>query len=166
MFGSFGWPSITGLLVLLFVIVLACARCSEANADEIKLSPYIELGQTVVNSSVTIGGIGVQVNNKWDVHAGLMGSGDIPDYGYQEQEFIFSASRIISPNWNFLGGEFRQRIGIAYMPDLQLVGPYNYRLGLMLDYDTIQIELGHYSSANINSENNKGVDFLSFRSLF
>lgn len=154
----------TATAVVFFLIVLVFALDAEAKEKE-GFIPYLELGTTVVHSTVRVGGAGVVLYKKWDVHVGVMGEGDTRKHGYQAQKVFYSFSRIVHPNWRVLGGELRPRIGIAYTPDFQLVGRRNYRLGLILHYSVFELEYFHYSSAGIN-DNNRGVDGLAVRALF
>lgn len=156
---------ITQILVGVFVLVLCLAGYRDVSAsDRQPLRSYIELGRTMINSQVSVGGFGVRAHGRWDFHAGLMGDGQSKE-GYQDQTFFWSVSRIFNPGWQVLFGcEIKPRIGIARTNHFSLVGDNNYRLGLLVACKKHEIEYFHYSSAGIN-DINSGVDGVSFRIL-
>ncbi len=150
----------TQIGVSLFIILGICALFAASSYAE--TYKYLELGHTGLHSQSTVGGAGVRLNGEWDFHVGLIGEGETDDGQVQEQVFFYSASRIVSPRWYVLGGEFKQRIGIARTKEFVLIGDNNYRLGLILHYRVFELEFFHYSSANINPINT-GVDGLTLR---
>jgi hypothetical protein len=126
-------------------------------------SPYIEINRSVINSETTIGGFGYRINNRWDISMHLIGQGWTKK-GEQEVTEMYSLTRVINPTWSVLGGAFYQRVGIAYSPNQQLIGSSNFRLGMGLRWDFVEVEWQHVSSADIH-ERNTGLDFIALRFL-
>jgi len=154
------------LLVGLFAVFAEDSKAAQRDyLLGVTAEPYLELGHTFANSQLTVGGAGLRLNDKWDIHVGLMGEGYVKNDNYQNQVFFYSISRVISPKWYVLGGEFKQRLGVAKTNDFILIGNNNYRLGLILNYRLVELEYFHYSSANINDVNT-GVDGVSLRVFF
>lgn len=145
------------LLVLCFVATLIVARKAEASTG-----PYIEYNRTMINSALTMGGIGYRTNNnKWDIALQYIGEGDTKN-GEQTAKPIISLSRIVNPPWSVLRGDYYMRLGLAHTPDNQLVGDTTYRLGIGLRWDFVEAELGHISSGDL-WKNNTGIDFVTLR---
>lgn len=145
---------LTKLIVIAFIVILILAAGS-AWADA-----KIALGQTVFNSHSTIGEIGYEWND-WEVNVGLIGAGSTKNGG-QDIVPTYSLSKLIKPDWRFLGGKNYYRIGVAYIDGSPLVGNTNFRLGVGLEYKHFAIEYMHYSSAGIHNTNT-GIDGLVLR---
>lgn len=149
----------TVIAVGVFLFILVASMWSEQAQAESR--PYVDLGKTVFNSSLTTGGVGVRVNDKWDFQVRSIGEGNTKN-GHQDQAFNFGVSRVVSPSWAVFGGEIKTGIGVVYSPGLQLVGPWNYRLRVILNYDICEFEFFHDSSAD-TFDPNTGVDSFLFR---
>jgi hypothetical protein len=156
----FGWKSKTMIGVVLFVGLLWSMRsCEIANAE-----PYIGLGHTVANSSVTSPELGYRFG-KYGVAIEATGEGRT-DKGEQGAYPILTAYRVIDPNWCKWGMCLKSAIGAAYTPNQKLVGPLNYRLELIIGLPSnAEIYIKHYSSAG-TFENNTGLDVVGVRFLF
>jgi hypothetical protein len=137
--------------ILAFIIVLILAS-QDAAADSVTIA----LGRTVLNSDSTYAEVGYEVDN-WEFTAGLIGAGQTKD-GWQSTVLTSSVSRIVRPNWCFLGGCNYYRIGIMAVHGSPLVGPLNFRLGIGMDYGVFKFEAGHTSSADL-FETNTGLDY-------
>lgn len=147
--------------VLLFIAVLVAALLSEQS----HAGPYIGIGKAAFNSHMTTGEAGYRFENNWDVQALLIGQGQTSN-GYQAATGALSVSHVIWPGWYALGGDYFMRLGAAYVKDSRLVGPIDYRLGVGLNYDVVELEVGHYSSGGI-FETNTGIDIAAtLRVLF
>jgi hypothetical protein len=156
----FGWKSKTMIGVVLFIALAWAMIASEkANAGS-----YIGLGHTVANSSVTMPEVGYRFGS-YGAAIEATGEGDT-DKGAQGAYPIFSAYRVIDPNWCAIGTCFKSAIGAAYTPNQRLVGPINYRLELILELPAgVEIYAKHYSSAG-TFENNTGLDAIGVRFVF
>lgn len=145
---------LTHWLVLAFIVVLILAAGS-AFADA-----RIALGHTAFNSSSPMAEVGYEWR-EWEASAGLIGSGWTKkgDTGLVK---TVSLSRLIRPDWTFLGGKNYYKLGLAYIDGSPLVGGTNFRLGIGLEYKVFQIEYLHYSSAGIH-ERNTGIDGVVLR---
>lgn len=144
----------TGIAVLVFIVILLLAAGS-AWAD-----PRIALGQTAFNSTNTIAEVGYEWR-EWEANLGLIGSGSTKN-GHQDLVKTYSISKLVRPDWKFLGAKNYYRIGVAYIDDSPLVGGTNFRLGVGLEYKVFQVEYVHYSSAGIH-ETNTGIDAVMLR---
>jgi len=144
----------TKVAVGVFLILLLLAANS-AFADV-----RIALGQTAFNSTNTVGEIGYEWRD-WEANVGLIGSGSTKN-GHSDEVWTYSVSKLVRPDWKFLGGKNYYRIGVAYIDDSPLVGGTNFRLGVGLEYKVFQIEYAHYSSAGIH-ETNTGIDAIMLR---
>lgn len=150
------------LLVLCFVATLILAKRAEADTRLPDTGIYIEYSRTMINSSLTMAGLGYRTNNnKWDVALQYIGEGDTKN-GEQTAEPIFSVSRIVNPPWVLARGQYFMRMGVAYTPDNKLVGDTTYRLGVGLRWDFVELEYGHISSGDL-WKNNTGIDFVTLR---
>jgi hypothetical protein len=136
--------------ILAFIIVLILAA-QDAYGD----SATIALGKTAFNSDSTYAEIGYEVRD-WEFNVGLIGAGETKD-GWQSTVLTYGVSKIVRPNWCFLGGCNYFRIGVAGVHGSPLVGPINFRLGIGMDYGVFKVEAFHYSSAGI-FEDNTGID--------
>lgn len=148
----------TWVFVILFIVVLVAARYAEA------AGPRIGLGFTVANSTLAYGEVGYEFDGGYEITAGQNGVGDTRN-GPQREVSIFSASRIVRPDWYFFGARNYYRIGVAYVHGSPLVGDTNFRLGVGLEWRHVQVEYFHYSSAGIHQPNT-GIDGLYFRLKF
>lgn len=146
-------------VAVFFVVIFASAYSPKSEALE--FDPYIDGGFNFNYSYLRTGGIGARFDDSWDVQLRATGEGSTKR-GYQERRYNYSASRVFKTHYMFLGGEFRPGIGIVASSGMQLVGPINYRLRLILNYVWVEFELAHDSSAKI-SKKNSGVDFFTFR---
>lgn len=144
----------TRIAVVIFIVVLLIAAGS-AWADA-----KIALGQTVFNSTNTVGEIGYEWRD-WEINAGLIGQGSTKN-GDTDTIAAYSISKLVKPDWKFLGGKNYYRIGIAYIDGSPLVGRTNFRLGVGIEYKVFQIEYVHYSSAGIH-ETNAGIDAIMLK---
>lgn len=146
--------------VLLFIIALMFAAYSEkANAGG-----YIGLGGSTFNSHSRLGEAGYRFENNWDAQVMIIGSGDNKN-GPQGETYITSVSHLIYPQWNIGPANFFMRLGVAYVNKSNLVGPWNFRLGLGFDFDLFELEMGHVSSAGVWSPNT-GIDSVVLRAKF
>ena len=144
----------TSAAVLLFIVVLLFAA-SNAFADA-----KIALGKTAFNSSNTVGEIGWEFRD-WEITAGLIGEGETKR-GDQGVVPVYSFSKLVKPDWSFLGAKNYYRIGVAYVDGSPLVGNTNFRLGVGLAWKVASIEYVHYSSAGIH-DTNTGIDIIMLR---
>jgi len=144
----------TKIAVLTFIVVLLLAANS-AFADV-----RIALGQTAFNSTNTVGEIGYEWR-EWEASVGLIGYGSTKN-GHSDEVWTYSLSKLVRPDWSFLGGKNYYRIGVAYIDDSPLVGGTNFRLGVGLEYKVFQVEYLHYSSAGIH-KTNTGIDAIMLR---
>lgn len=118
--------------------------------------PTIAVGKAHLSSDQSYGEIGYITKQNWEFNLGLIGAGETK-YGYQDVGITYGASKIIKPNWCFLGGCNYWRIGVSGVHNSPLVGPVNYRLGIGMDYGVFAVEAVHMSSAGI-FEDNTGFD--------
>lgn len=145
----------TAIAVVIFLFVLLLAMCSERS--EAADGARIALGKTAVNSSHTYGEFGYEWN-QWEITIGQIGQEEDPAE-------VFTLSRIVRPDWRILGATNFYRIGFAYVDDSPLIGDTNFRLGFGLEWELVQLEYFHYSSAGIHDPNT-GVDGIQFRIKF
>lgn len=152
-------------LILGFITILVLAFKSEdAAADSLPFSPYIEINRTLINSELTMGGIGIRTNDyKWDLGINLIGEGDTYR-GPQTVQPIYHLSRIANTSWGLLGGQVYTGIGIAYGENLALVGTINYKLQAGVRWDRLELGVVHFSSGDIYA-NNRGIDGIVLRLL-
>lgn len=144
----------TAIAVVIFLIVLLLAMCNEANAED---GARVVLGKTMVNSSHTYGEFGYEYKS-WEVTIGQIGQEDDPAE-------VFTLSRIVRPDWKLFGATNYYRLGFAYVDDSPLIGDTNFRLGFGLEWELVQLEYFHYSSAGLHDPNT-GVDGIQFRVKF
>ncbi|MCX2780430.1 acyloxyacyl hydrolase [Microbulbifer thermotolerans] len=152
---KFSW---TKAAVILFVAVLTLALYSEDS--EARDGVVLSLGHTVLNAHQTAGEVGYRFG-RWEAAATRFGHGSTKR-GDIDSAHAVSVSRIVRPGWKFLGAENYYRIGGSYVDGMPLVGNWNYRLGLGLAWDLVEVEYFHYSSAGINDPNT-GIDGVQFR---
>lgn len=152
-------------LILGFIVILVLAFKSEdAAADSLPFSPYVEINRTLINSELTMGGIGIRTNDyKWDLGINLVGEGDTYR-GPQTVQPIYHISRIANTSRGLLGGQVYTGIGIAYDENLALVGNVNYKLQMGIRYDKLEVGIVHLSSGDIY-DNNRGIDGVVLRIL-
>lgn len=148
----------TSAAVAAFIVVLIFAVYSaSSNAEN---GPRVSLGYSIINSELPFGEIGYEYNG-WEVAASQWGSGKTKK-GYQDPVNIYSLSHVVRPRWGVLGATNYYRIGVSYVDDSPLVGDTNFRLGIGLEWDHVQLEYFHYSSAGIH-ETNTGIDGIQLR---
>ena len=123
---------------------------------------YHDIDKNLFKSSVTFGGVGVLVEDRWDFNMSLMGRGNTRNNRQKVQRF-YSISRIVDPGWEipykmFKDIKIKLRLGLSHTPDIMLIGENNYRVGVILEEkDKWYIEYVHYSSKDIY-ELNDGID--------
>lgn len=137
-----------GILAFIIVLLFAADDAWGGNAT-------IALGRTAFNSDSTFAEIGYETRD-WEFNVGLIGAGQTKD-GWQSTVLTYGVSKIVRPNWCFLGGCNYYRIGIAAVHGSPLVGPVNFRLGIGIDWGVFRVEVGHISSADL-FETNTGID--------
>lgn len=143
--------NMTRALVVLFVIVMSFAACSAWADDGFKIA----LGKTGINSHLTVSEVGYEYKN-WEFNIGHFGQGPTKK-GRQEVTDFYSVSKIIRPDWCFMGGCNFYRIGIAHTDNSNLVGKHNFRLGVGMNWKILSVEYFHYSSAGTYKPNT-GID--------
>lgn len=146
----------TKICVAVFLLVLLVAA-SSAWAEN---GPKIGLGHTGINSHMTVGEIAYEYNN-WEAAASIIGQGDTQG-GKQDAVNVYSVSKLVRPDWCFLGGCNYYRLGVASVDGSPLVGPFNYRLGVGMEWKLLSVEFFHYSSAGIYDPNT-GIDGLMLK---
>ena len=147
----------TMVAVLAFIAVLFFAMKAEAGG-------YVGLGKSTFNSHMMTGEAGYRKDN-WDFGVQLIGEGQTKN-GSSDHVWIASASHIVQPDWSIASyADFYMRLGVAYVRESNLVGDFNYRLGIGFDMGPFEIEAYHYSSAGI-SNNNTGIDGIMLRAKF
>lgn len=139
--------NLTRVLVVSFIIILLFAAGNAWATDGAKIA----LGHTAFNSHETVGEVGYEHAN-WEVNLGLIGA-----ESDDKTVLTYGVSKIVRPNWCVLGGCNYYRIGIAGIDDSPLVGPYNFRLGVGMNWRVFSVEYFHYSSAGIYDPN-RGID--------
>lgn len=147
---------LTHIIVCLFVAVLSLAACDAWAEDGFKIA----LGRTAVNSEVTASEVGYEYND-WELNIGHLGQGPTR-HGNQDVIDVYSISKIVRPDWCFLGGCNFYRIGIAHIDDSPIVGKHNYRLGVGMAWRTLSVEYFHYSSAGTYKPNS-GIDGIMLK---
>ena len=138
------------------LVVLLCALYAERSRAEV----YLSLGHTALNASQSAGELGYRFG-KYEAAITRFGEGNTKR-GHIDSAHGVSLSRIVRPGWGFLGGENYYRIGGSYVDSMPLVGNWNYRLGVGLHWDLVEVEYFHYSSAGIN-DINTGIDGIQLR---
>ena len=150
----------TMVAVIVFIVVLFFAMFSERAEAE----GYIGLGKSTFNSHMMTGEAGYRKNN-WDVGVQLIGAGQTKN-GSNGPVWIGSVSHIIEPDWSIKNyADLFMRLGVAYVRESNLVGDFNFRLGVGFDMELFEVELYHISSAGI-SNNNTGIDGIMLRAKF
>lgn len=149
---------LTHIFVALFIALLLFAAIDARADDGVRIS----LGHTVVNSEVTTGEFSYEYRG-WELGAMLLGEGGTRN-GDQDLTPVYSLSHLIRPSWRFLGATNYYRLGVSYVDGSPLVGHSNFRLGLGLEWEVVQLEYFHLSSAGINSVNS-GIDGIQLRFL-
>ena len=150
----------TKILVAIFIILLIGAAFSEyANAqrvDPVDDGPRISLGHTAFNKYETHGEFGYEWN-QWEAAYSIQGSSGVSD-----TTNIASLSRVVKPEWFVGHARNYYRIGVSHVDNSDLVGDFNFRLGVGLTYKVFAVEYFHYSSAGIN-DTNSGIDGFMIR---
>jgi hypothetical protein len=142
-----------GILAFIIVLILAAQDAYGANAT-------IALGRTHLNSDSTYAEVGYQVRD-WEFNLGLIGAGETKD-GYQGTVLTYGVSKLVKPDWCFLGGCNYYRIGVAGVHGSPLVGPINFRLGIGMRYRNFSVEAVHDSSADL-FKTNTGIDAVMLK---
>lgn len=146
----------TKMAVGLFILVLIIAA-NYARADN---GARISLGKMVANSHMTSGELSYE-HNGIEAAALLMGAGNTKK-GYQPETWVYSVSHIVRPQWCVMGGCNYYRLGVSYNDSSVLVGDTNFRLGIGIEWDVVQLEYFHHSSAGIHDPNT-GLDGIQLR---
>lgn len=139
-----------GVLAFIVVLILALGASNKAKADEV----YFNLSHSTFGSEFTIPSVGYRFDSNWDIGLGFFGDGETRKGPHSRSPWA-AVSYIVDPNWH---GYF-MRIGVAYTPDINLVGDANFRLGIGWDFGVWEVEAQHFSSAG-TSKRNTGVDGL------
>jgi len=148
----------TAIAVLTFIIfaVILFGYSEQSKAEQ---SVQIGLGETVINSHLTVGEIGYEYN-QWEIQAALIEAGATKN-GRQDQMEVYSVSYRTEPNLEFFGIQPYSRLGVSYNSGSELVGDTNFRLGLGLDFHNVwRVEFSHHSSSSIHDPNT-GVDAVT-----
>ena len=151
--------SYTKILVVIFIALLVSAGFNEyARAAEpvTNSGPRISLGQTLFNQYETHGEIGYEWN-RWEAAASIQGTPE-----EDETTRITSLSRVVKPDWSIGPVNNYYRIGAARVHNSDLVGDFNFRLGIGLSHKVMSVEYFHYSSAGIY-DTNTGIDGVMIR---
>jgi hypothetical protein len=150
----------TVLAVLTFLIGFVAAVYSESARSE----GYIGLGKSTFNSHSMMGEVGYRTDSNWDYQLMIIGEGETKR-GRQNTVYGASVSHVVKPGWKVKDADFFMRLGVAYIHDSPLVGDTNFRLGFGFDLGPFEVEMMHYSSADIH-KTNTGVDSIAFRAKF
>jgi len=151
--------TVAGVIITLSIMWLAWISAEKAEAQV-----YVELAKTVLNSDMTMHGIGYTQKN---IGAAIewTGSGETKR-GKQGVEPMISVYYVTDPKWRILFGDFKTVIGYAYTPNQKLVGQSNFRLEFKLRYKGgIEFFARHYSSAGLWNPNT-GIDSIGVRRHF
>lgn len=149
----------TMIAVIIFIIVLLFAA-SSAMAGQFRVA----LGYTVANSTLPYGEVGYELDNGVEFTAAEMAAGSTAR-GDQHEVQTVSVSKVVRPDWKFLGATNYYRIGVSYVNGSPLVGDTNFRLGIGLEWRIVQLEYFHFSSAGIHQPNT-GIDGVQLRFPF
>lgn len=152
----FGWATTTLVAVIAFAALLFFMLKSE-KADA---GVYLGLGHTFGHSNVTAPEVGYRFLS---YGVALEGTGE-GDNGVAKP--IVSVYRFVDPGWCYDGICLASAIGFGYTPSQSLIGPLNYRLEIVVSYNSFfEIYAKHYSSAGF-FENNTGLDSAGIRYKF
>lgn len=148
------------ILALILLFTVFCATFTQNTHAEYKT--YIEYGRSIVNSHNGHGGVGfVSEKTGWGAGVTIVGQGGTQN-GRQVPAYIYSVSKI---HRTFIKG-VNLRLGIAKADNVNLVGDFNYKLGIIfLSNEHGEFELIHISSGGIYKPNT-GYDALVFRLKF
>lgn len=156
--------SYVGLVLNIIALLGLSFKSEDAAADTLPFSPYVEISRTMINSELTMGGVGIRTNDyKWELGINLLGEGETYR-GDQTVQPIYHLSRIVNTSWGLLGGQVYTGIGIAYGENLALVGSINYKLQAGVRWDRLELGIVHFSSGDIY-KNNRGIDGIILRLL-
>jgi len=153
----------TTVAVILFIVfaVIIFGYSEKSKADQ---SIQISLGETVINSHLTVSEIGYEYN-QWEVQAALIEDGSTKN-GYQDQMQVYSVSYRTEPDLEFWGVQPYSRLGVSYNSGSELVGDTNFKLGIGLDFHNVwRVEFSHHSSSGIHNPNT-GIDYISITRTF
>ena len=146
-----GWGKMLYVIIAFIIVGLFAANNAWGfEKPQVKLG----LGQTFANSNLMQGEASIDWYD-WEAGLQLMEAGQTIK-GDQDQLFIVFLTKSIRPDWCFVGCYY-QKIGLSYVPNSNLVGDLNYRLGVGVSFNVFELEYVHYSSAGIQPINS-GVD--------
>ena len=146
---------ITKILTLLLLLI--CTTLVHSAEYE----PYLEYGRTTVNSHNSHAGFGFYVNDKWDYNISITGQGNTKN-GKQQPSYLYAISRIFKTKVDLYGKDVKVRLGLAHTENMNLIGKYNFKLGIILEGKVAGLEIFHYSSGGVYKPNT-GLDGVKLR---
>ncbi len=142
-----------GVLIFIILLLVSLTYSEKSNAGE----GYVTLGHSTFNSEFTSPSMGYRFDNNMDITIGYFGDGELKNEDHDISAWA-SLSYVVEPNFKYIPGYF-MRIGVAYTPDINLVGDTNFRLGVGYDFGVWELELMHFSSAGTHHINT-GIDTI------
>ncbi|SDJ86271.1 acyloxyacyl hydrolase [Microbulbifer yueqingensis] len=144
----------------LFSLVTTAASATEPLPDGFGVS----VGKAVLTGEMTSAAMSFRYR-RWEAGAFIFGYGNTDDGPQERLAYAASVSRLFRPDWQFCRASLYGRVGVAYVDGSPLVGHFNFRTGVGVDFGGFAFELMHYSSASLTPLNT-GINLLEFRVPF
>ncbi|AOS95554.1 hypothetical protein AUP74_00077 [Microbulbifer aggregans] len=145
--------------------VIWLALVGSAVAEESRENVFsIGLGQTLFNGDMTAAEVSIR-HQRWELGGVILGQGDTSEGAQERLGYAASITRMLRPGWEWCRGSVYGRVGLAYVDGSPLVGHFNFRTGVGIDFRGFSLEYQHLSSASL-TRLNTGIDVIQFRIPF
>lgn len=148
------------LLVVCWCALVPASLAASQDAN----GATVSLGQAVFNGEMTTAELSFR-HERWELGATILGQGDTEEGEQRELAYAASITRLLRPGWEWCRGSIYGRAGVAYIDGSPLVGHFNFRTGIGIDFRAFALEYTHYSSGGLTPLNT-GVDVVQFRLAF
>ncbi|WP_323845168.1 acyloxyacyl hydrolase [Microbulbifer magnicolonia] len=154
----------TGLRNWLLTLMIGIVAADVSAAEKPESGVGVALGKAVLTGHMTTAELSFR-HSRWELGATLLGYGST-DEGEQERlGYGVSVTRLLHPDWHLWKGTIYGRLGVAYIDSSPLVGHFNFRTGMGIEFEHFSLEYLHYSSAGLTPLNT-GIDVIQFRVPF
>lgn len=142
------------------LLLITAASAEENNQNIVSVG----VGQSLFNGDMTVVELSYRYR-RWELGGVILGQGNTAEGDQERLGYAASITRILDPGWEWCRGKAYGRVGVSYVDGSPLVGHFNFRTGVGIDFTDFSLEYQHFSSASLTYLNT-GIDVIHFRIPF
>lgn len=142
------------------LLLVAAVSAEETGQNRVSVG----VGRALFNGDMTAAELSYRYR-RWELGGVILGQGDTSKGAQERLGYAASITRVLDPSWEWCRGKAYGRVGISYVDGSPLVGHFNFRTGIGIDFSTFSLEYQHFSSASLTNLN-IGIDIIQFRIPF